>query len=293
MAGIEVSVVLGSYNRKKFLLHTIETIRRSKADFRFEIIVVDGGSTDGSVEWLSNQKDIITIVQHNRGEWNGKRVERRSWGYFMNLAFKAAQGRFVLMLSDDCLIHENAMSNGVKFFHGLVAQGRRVGAIPFYWRNWPEMKNYWVGTILGGHYNLNHGLYLKEALERVGYIDESSFQFYYADGDLCLRIVREGYEIAPCRDSFVEHYSHANEAVRDTNNALERGDRQAYFEKWRGTLAFTDEEWGGWEYVDGPAIGEAMARQYWAGLNTTHTILSFPSRAVRALAGRIARVVRR
>jgi glycosyltransferase involved in cell wall biosynthesis len=60
----------------------------------FEIIVVDGGSEDGTLEWLIRQKDIITIVQHNRGEFNGKPVKRKSWGYFMNPCFKAAHRVF-------------------------------------------------------------------------------------------------------------------------------------------------------------------------------------------------------
>lgn len=282
-----ISVVLGSYNRKTFLRHTIDTIRKSKADFPFEIIVVDGGSTDGSIGWLASQKDILTIVQHNRGSWNGKPVERRSWGYFMNLGFKAARGRFVLMLSDDCLLHPDAMNIGVQFFGKLQSEGRKAGAVPFYWRNWPEMQRYWVGTILGGHYNVNHGLYLKEALESVGYADETSFAFYYADGDLCLRIVRAGYQVVPCNECFVEHYSHANETVRASNLLREQHDREAYLSKWRGTFFSDGDLMGDWEYIDGPAHGNALARRHWSRLYAGHAIRVFPEKAARYVARRL------
>ena len=100
----QVSVVLGSLNRKRFLKATIQSIRNNGISVPYEIIVVDGGSTDGSLRWLSRQKDIITIVQHNRGNFRGQPVKRRSWGYFMNLAFKCAQGKFIVMISDDSLL---------------------------------------------------------------------------------------------------------------------------------------------------------------------------------------------
>ena len=62
-----VSVVIGSYNRSRYLRATLDTVRRELEDVAHEIIVVDGGSTDGSLRWLLRQKDLITIVQHNRG----------------------------------------------------------------------------------------------------------------------------------------------------------------------------------------------------------------------------------
>ncbi|MGE3913171.1 MAG: glycosyltransferase, partial [Chloroflexota bacterium] len=53
-----LSVVIGSYNRRKFLEQAIETVRENGAGLAYETIVVDGGSTDGSLGWLVKQKDI-------------------------------------------------------------------------------------------------------------------------------------------------------------------------------------------------------------------------------------------
>ena len=88
----QISVVLGSFNRRRYLRATLGAVRGHGIAVPYEIIVVDGGSTDGALQYLTKQKDVITIVQHNRGTWQGKPIVRRSWGYFMNLAFKAAQG---------------------------------------------------------------------------------------------------------------------------------------------------------------------------------------------------------
>lgn len=227
-----VSVVLGSYQRRRFIEPTLRSIRDELRGVPHEIIVVDGGSTDGSLKWLSAQKDVLLIIQHNRGEWMGAKIERRSWGYFMNLGFKAAQGKYVCMLSDDCLVIPGAIRNGVKTFEAALDRGAKVGAVAFYWRNWGQQKDYNVGLTMG-HMFVNHGLYLNAALADVGYLDEENYKFYHADGDLCLRMSERGWDCIDSPDSFIEHYPHANQKVRDSNVAVSRSDWEFYSSRWR------------------------------------------------------------
>lgn len=230
---MNISIVVGSYNRKRFLKLAIDSVREECRDIDHEIIVIDGGSTDGSVNWLCKQKDIITVLQHNHGLWLGKKVQRRSWGYFMNLGFKCAQGKYICMLSDDCLVVPGAIRNGVKLFEKMLADGRKVGGVAFYWRNWPEQRKYRVGLTLGGRMFVNHGLYLADALKEVGYCDENTYQFYHADGDLCLKMWQAGYEIVSAEDSYVEHYTHANQEIRTENLQTQQKDWNSYLDKWR------------------------------------------------------------
>src|SRR5690606_25149333 len=122
-----VSIVFGSYNRRPYLEAALASIRAHDSGGPIEIIAVDGGSTDGALEYLVAQRDVITIVQHNRGEWLGKPVPRRSWGYFMNLAFKAAQGKYICMISDDCLLVPGAIREGIAAIESAVDAGERVG----------------------------------------------------------------------------------------------------------------------------------------------------------------------
>lgn len=226
-----VSVVLGSYQRRRFIEPTLNSIRNELRGIKHEIIVIDGGSTDGSLKWLSEQKDVLLIVQHNRGEWMGAEIRRRSWGYFMNLGFKAAQGKYVCMLSDDCLVVPDAIRNGIKIFEQASLAGEKVGAVAFYWRNWSQQETYMVGLTMG-HMFVNHGLYLNEALRDVGYIDEENYKFYHADGDLCLRMSERGWDCIDSPDSFIEHFPHANQEVRDSNVAVSRSDWDYYASRW-------------------------------------------------------------
>lgn len=284
-----VSVVLGSYNRRAFLKATLESVRTNGQDFSYEIIVVDGGSTDGSMQFLAKQKDVITIIQHNRGEFRGKKIERRSWGYFMNLGFKAAQGKYILMLSDDCLLVPGALKNGVTYFEELLSKGQKIGAMAFYWRNWPEEKEYYVGLALGMKMFVNHGLYLRAALEEVGWIDEQTYQFYYADSDLCLRLWKASYSVVDCKTAFVEHCSHVKPSPVPSNKAWE-----IYLKKWEGIYYDPQEKNDGGlicqSYIDPYKTYQnfpAFARA-WIGLEKP---LSFIKRIARATIQKINRLV--
>ncbi len=249
----KISVVIGSYNRYKLLAICIDAVRNELDGQNYEIIVVDGGSNDGTIEWLVKQKDIISIIQHNRGEWLGKNIERKPWAYFMNLAFKAASGKYVCMLSDDSLIIPGAINNGVYLFDEMLNQNVNIGAVSFYFRDYPVRKRYAVAINVGNLY-VNHGLYLNSALEEVGYIDES-YHFYFADTDLILKMKQGGYKCIPSKTSFVEHYFEATPEIRASNNDTKKDDdRNRLINKWRG-IAYPEEDFekykkivGYWEY---------------------------------------------
>lgn len=244
-----VSIVIGSYNRLDFLKSTIATVREDIRDLKHEIIIVDGGSDDGSIEWLVQQKDIITILQHNRGVWKNAAIEKRSWGYFMNLGFRAASGKYICMLSDDCLVVPNAITNGINLFNKELAKNNQIGQIAFYWRNWPEQNKYWVGLAWGNRMFVNHGLYLREALEKVNFIDDKNYSFYHADGDLSLRLWDAGYKCIDSPQSFIEHYSDANTEVRVSNLEKQKIDWDTYTKKW-SKLGAPKNDWIELEYKD-------------------------------------------
>lgn len=247
----QISVVLGTYNRLPFLKSTIASVRASQIDGPYEIIVVDGGSSDGTIDWLTGQHDIISIVQHNREMSDGKSRRKRSWGYFMNLGFKCAEGRYICMISDDSVIYPDTLANGIRHFERETASGRHLGAVAFYWRSWPEEHVYRVGFTLGGKTMVNHGLFLREALEQVGWIDDKNYDFYCADGDLALKIWHAGYEIDACDTALLEHFERVDPKIREQNLSGLGADWDAYVRKWTGVYYHPVHPIpGGWTYLE-------------------------------------------
>ncbi|MFC1894778.1 glycosyltransferase family 2 protein [Candidatus Dependentiae bacterium] len=260
---VQISVVLGSYNRFEFLKLAINSIRTEVIPFSSEIIVIDGGSCDGSLEWLAKQKDIITILQHNRAR---NKTAKKPWGYFMNLGFKCAHGKYICMLSDDCLIIPGAILKGYSRFENLLNEGRKIGAMAFYWRDWSVDDLFHVGVPIGNKMYVNHGMYLNSALNEVGYIDENSYKFYFADIDLCFKMWDDGYECVDSPNSYIEHYPHANKKIRLVNNLNLSNDFISFFKKWHKKFPLLDNQnimnLKEKKYIDSLGIGMMFSSVY-------------------------------
>ena len=85
-----VSVITPSYNQAPYLPATIRSILRQEYE-NWEWVIVDDGSTDGSVDLLSNDDPRIKVwTQHNQGP----AVAR-------NNAFARASGAYITFLDAD------------------------------------------------------------------------------------------------------------------------------------------------------------------------------------------------
>jgi len=228
-----ISVVVSSYNRKPFLKKAIQTIRKNGITVPFEIIVIDGGSTDGSIRYLTTQKDVITIIQHNRGYWKGKRIEKRKLGLLYEYCIQGNHGKYVVMISDDCLIVPNSIMNSFNLFENELNSGKKIGGIAFYWRNLPYEKMYYIRQTLGHKLSINHGMYLRTALEDVGYFEENKYPFYYCDGDLSLKLWEAGYSIIDCKRAFVEHFHFAAMRLRQENSQRKEVYKKIFMDTWK------------------------------------------------------------
>ena len=79
---------------------------------------------------------------------------------------------------------------------------------------------------------VNHGLFHRKTLESIGWIDENTYDFYKADGDLSLRIWSAGASIIDSPNSFLDHYLDEKELIRQKNNETLNSDRDAYNKRW-------------------------------------------------------------
>ncbi|MDQ3231704.1 MAG: glycosyltransferase family 2 protein, partial [Pseudobdellovibrionaceae bacterium] len=88
-AELLVSIVIPVKNGYRYLREVLEAVGGQETDFAFEIVVVDSGSTDGSLEVL--KKHNVQLIEINSHEFNH--------GSTRNLAISKTRGQFVVMLT--------------------------------------------------------------------------------------------------------------------------------------------------------------------------------------------------
>ena len=87
-----ISVVTGTYNRLALLQSMIASVRREiPTGIPYEIVVCDGGSSDGSLDWLKAQADVV-LIEHG--------ALRGAITAFTDAAHQA-RGKYVVLANDD------------------------------------------------------------------------------------------------------------------------------------------------------------------------------------------------
>lgn len=87
---MKVTVITPSYNCKKFIRLTIESVKNQVFEGSIEHIVVDGGSTDGTVELLSSYPHLKWISEPDMGMYDA-----------INKGIKLASGEIIAYLNAD------------------------------------------------------------------------------------------------------------------------------------------------------------------------------------------------
>jgi O-antigen/teichoic acid export membrane protein len=84
---LNIAVVIPTYNRLELLQQAIQSVREQTHPVH-EIIVVDDGSNDRTVEWCSTQKDLQIVELHRAGPSvarnRGVQVARSDWIAFLD-----------------------------------------------------------------------------------------------------------------------------------------------------------------------------------------------------------------
>ena len=114
-----VSVVVCTYNRKKLLKNCLSSILNIEYPKScYEVIVVDGGSSDGTREFCKHFPEIRFIIERKYG-----------LAYARNLGAELARGSIVAYTDDDCIVDKHWLSNltsGFQFSKSIAGVGGPV-----------------------------------------------------------------------------------------------------------------------------------------------------------------------
>ncbi len=125
------SVIIATFNRRQLLGQVLQAlIRQTVPHDDFEVVVVDDGSADGTLDWLAQQRfpfQLHAIRQVNTGP-SGAR----------NAGIAAASGDIIIFLDDDLvptpdLVREHLQSHAAE--ERVVVLGPAV-SLPYYRQPW-------------------------------------------------------------------------------------------------------------------------------------------------------------
>lgn len=104
---MNVGTIVVTYNRLQLLKEVIESLRKQTYKDH-HIIVINNGSTDQTLEWLNDQKDILTITQQNIGG---------AGGFYTGMKYVAEHNyEFCWIMDDDVICEPNALEELVKAY---------------------------------------------------------------------------------------------------------------------------------------------------------------------------------
>jgi len=222
-----VSIIIVNYNGKKFLADCINSIF-GFADCRYEVIVVDNASTDGSREYLREHFPDLRLIH---SEVN------LGFAGANNLGARSASGKYLLLLNND-----TRLLNGLGPAIEALESDEKLGAVGcrmyFADGSFQPSKGYehaplrlvlaWTGLYrltslaLFSEVDLDPANYnsLRQAVawvsgaflmtprdlwEKLGGLDESYFM-YVEDADYCRRVRDAGFSVAYTPQTEIIHY---------------------------------------------------------------------------------------
>ena len=167
-----ISIVFGTHNRLAKLKQAMNSIHEAAKDIKgYEIIVVDGGSTDGTLQYLSTQKNTLVIKE---GALHG--VTRA-----YNRGFRLATKQFLTWFSDDFIYDKDALNVLVSRLKEV--DSKTLLSLSIDVKDGKGFKNYAPNTPIGaGHTKL---------FQSVDYWSED-FITYASDNDFSQKIHMSG-----------------------------------------------------------------------------------------------------
>ncbi|HEY3378388.1 MAG TPA: glycosyltransferase [Armatimonadota bacterium] len=204
-----VSIVMATHNRLSLLKDTLDTLyTQSYPKDRYEIIVVDDNSIDGTGQWLHAQptkRDGVLFVAITLPP-SGPAKAR-------NAGIQQARGEYVMITDDDCRIDASCLAELVKSMlqHPCGGIGGRVicqehaGVVSHYCTHIRYNVTAESADTRLPFVNTANGLFPRAVLRKIRGFDENYHHLGAIDLEMCQRIIDQGYQLRPCPSAVVLH----------------------------------------------------------------------------------------
>lgn len=228
MTPIDCAVVLGTYNRISHLKRAIGSIRAGMEGVRsYRIVVVDGGSIDGSIDYLAGAKDV-ELIRQSLPLTGAVAAFNLGFGWCVEHGVP-----FVAHLNDDAEVATPRLFQ--RAIDHLVRQPR-VGEVAFAF----DLRGAYGFDEAHKRLYANFGLIRLEAGMAVAQAQGDPdgklwwnpiYKTYGADTEFGMWLHKLGYGVAP-REDLKVHDTCCQDALRIGNNDRDRADSMLFWSRW-------------------------------------------------------------
>jgi GT2 family glycosyltransferase len=261
-----VSIVVVTLNGLVFTRLCLESLMANTPMRDFEVIVVDNGSTDGSVPYLSA---LARRDRRVRLETNGRNV---GFGPAVNQGVDVARGAIIVLLNNDAIVPPGWLGRTVTHLAdplvGLLgAVTNRAGNeaeidVPYRtYGGFLQFSRDYMHEHSGEVFDIRTATMFCAAFRRsvwdtVGSLDEQFEVVLFEDDDYAMRVRQAGYRVMCAEDVFVHHFGQASIgrlALNGEYGALYRANRARWEAKWGVT-------WQPYKRRENPAYRDLVER---------------------------------
>lgn len=257
---MKLSIIIVSWNVGEDLLRCLESIKENLPCEKFEMIVIDNGSTDGTVKVVRKNFPEVVMVAND---------ENRGFAVANNQGIKIAKGQYILLLNPDTIVHDGALDRLIGFMDDNPDVGacgpkllnedgttqRSVRRFPTFraalyrhtifslaglfrgqYHKW-LMKDFAYDTQKDVDQLMGSALLIRRSvIDQVGKMDEIFFM-YYEEVDLCYRIKKAGWRIVFMPEAVITHLGgHSARQIPVERRIIMLTSLLTFFRKHRGTF---------------------------------------------------------
>jgi GT2 family glycosyltransferase/Flp pilus assembly protein TadD len=239
-----VSIIILTFNQLAFTRLCVDSIRRHTPESH-EIVFVDNGSNDGTVEWL---RELAVRNPHYSLISNG---ENLGYAKGNNQGIDAARGEYLLLLNNDVVVSPQWLSGLLDCYSGDEPVGI-VGPVTNSISGMQQLPQVGYRELAGldsfaaAHRSVYRNvrvpqrrivgfcmLFPRSLVERAGTLDERYGTGNYEDDDFCLRAAIEGFTNLVAVDVFVHHFGSATFRGNLIDHTATMGANRSLFrQKW-------------------------------------------------------------
>lgn len=203
------SIVIPTYNRLPILRKSLQALEQQKLDRNlisgYEVIVVDDGSTDGTLSWLGQEKSNLTHVRSLAQNHAGP-------GSARNLGIEKAQGEWIIFIDSDLVVTPNFLQAHAEVLRQeqqrlntdkVFTYGAVINTCNF---DNPTSEPYKITDFSAAYFATGNVAIAKKWLKEAGMFDNRFRQYGWEDLELGVRLKKLGLKLIKCPQAVGYHW---------------------------------------------------------------------------------------